>query len=95
MTCANAPLNRDQRRMLRFSSFDVDTPKCRILFGFVGTDFGVQLFSRTSTSRSSKMPCRPSWAVLCSLSGIETVPYCLDSDVFVACLISIPDFLFL
>ena len=93
--CANAPSNREQRRMLRFGSFDVDTPKCRVLFGFAGTDGGVQLFSRTSTTRSSKMLPRPSWAVLCSWSGIETIPYCPDSDLFVACLFSIPDVLFL
>ena len=37
---------------------------------------------------------RLSWAVLCSWSGIETVPYCLDSDLFVACLISILGVLF-
>ena len=94
-TCANAPSNREQRRMLRFSSFDVDTPKCRILFGIAGTDGGVQLFSRTSTNRSSKMLPRPSWAVPCSWSGIETVPYCLDSDLFSACLISNLDVLLL
>ena len=66
MTCANAPWNREQRRMLRFRSFDVDAPKHPILFGFVGTDGGVQLFLRTSITRSSKMLSRPSWAVLCS-----------------------------
>ena len=38
---------------------------------------------------------RPSWAVLCSLSGIKTVPYFFDSDIFEACLISILDVLFL
>ena len=38
---------------------------------------------------------RPSWAVLCYWSEIETVPYCLDSDLFVVCLISILDVLFL
>ena len=89
--CANAPSNREQRRMLRFGSFDVDTPKCRILFGFTGTDGGVQLFSRTSTTRSPMMLPRPLWAVRCSWCGIETVPYCLDSDLFVVCLILIPD----
>ena len=94
-TCQNAPSNREQRRMLRFGSFDIDTPKCRILFGFVGTDGGVQLFLRTSTTRSSRMLYSPWWAVLCSWSGIETVPYWLDSDLFEACLISIPDVLFL
>ena len=38
---------------------------------------------------------RPSWAVLSSWSGIETVPYCPDSDLFVTCLISILDVLLL
>ena len=95
MTCANAPLNREQRRMLRFGSFDVDTPKCRILFGFTGTDGGVQLFSKTSTTRSLKMLPRPLWAVLCSSRGMETVLYCVDSDLFVARLILILDVLVL
>ena len=95
MTCANAPPNAEQRRMLRFRSFDVDTPKCRILFGFVGTDGGVQLFSRTSTTRSSKMLFRPLWAVLCSWSGILIVSYCLDSHLFEVCLILVLDVLFL
>ena len=72
--CANAPSNREQSRMLRFGSFDFDTPMCRIPFGFVGTDGGVQLFSRTSTARSSKMLFRQSWAVLCSWSVIQIVP---------------------
>ena len=44
--------------MLRFGSFDVDTRKCLILLAFVGTDGGVQLFSRTSTTRSSRRPKR-------------------------------------
>ena len=70
MTCANAPSNRDQRRMLSCGAFGVDTPKCRILFGFVGTDGGVHLISRTITTRSWKMLFRPSWAVLGSWSGI-------------------------
>ena len=49
----------------------------------------------TSTTRSSKMLFRLSWAVLCSWSGMETVLYCLNSDLFVAYLISILDVLFL
>ena len=73
----------------RFGSFNVDTAKCRILFGFVGTDGGPKLFPRMSTTTSWKMLCRLLWAVLCSWSGIKTVPYCLDADLFVACLISI------
>ena len=64
--CANAPSNCEQSRMFRFGSFNVDTPKCQILFGFVNTDGGVQLFSRTSATRSSKVLFRPTWAVLCS-----------------------------
>ena len=79
--------------MLTFSSFDVDTHDCQILFGFVGTDGAVQLFSKTSTTRSWKMLFRPSWAVLCSWSGIETVPYCLGSGLSEACLILILDIL--
>ena len=94
-TGANAPLNHDQRRMLRFGSFDPDGRKCRIRFAFVGTDVGVQVFSRTPTTRSSKMIFRPSWDVLCSWSRIETVPYCLQTDLFEAFLISILDFVFL
>ena len=58
-TCANAPSNREQRRMLRFSSFDSDTSKRRILFGFIGASGGVQLFSRTSATRSSELFSRP------------------------------------
>ena len=81
--------------MLRFGSLDVDTSKCRILFGFVGTDGGVQLFSRSSTTRSLKMLPRPLWAVPCSWSRIEAVPYCLDSNLFLASLILILDVLFL
>ena len=81
--------------MLRLCSFDVDTPKCQNLFRFVGTHGGVQLFSRTSATRSSKMLFRPTWAVLCSCSVIEIVPYCLDSDLFGACLFSTLDILFL
>ena len=84
-TWANAPSNREQRRMLRFGSLDVDTPKCRILFGLIGTDGGVQLLSRTSTTRSLQMSPRLLWASLCFWTGIETVPYCLDSDLFAAC----------
>ena len=95
MTCADALLNREQRRMLRFGSFGVDTPKCRILFRFTGTDGGVQLFSRTSTTRSSQMPPRPLWAFLWSLSGIEIVPYYLVSDLFLACRTLIIDALIL
>ena len=38
---------------------------------------------------------RPSWAVLCSWCGIEIVPYCLDSDLLMACLILTLDVLFL
>ena len=60
MTCANAPSNREQRRMLRFGSFDSDTSKRRILFGFIGAGGGVQLFSRTSATRSSELFSRPS-----------------------------------
>ena len=95
MTCANAPSNPEQSCMLRFGSSDVDSPKCQILFGFVDTDGGVQLFSRTSATRSSKMLFRPTWAVLCSWSVIEIVPYCLDSDLFAACLILTLDVLVL
>ena len=69
-TCANAPSNREQRGMLRFGSFDIDTSKCRILFGFIGAGGGVQLFSRTSATRSSELFSRPLWAFLCSWSGI-------------------------
>ena len=58
-TCANAPSNREQRRMLRFSSLDSDTSKRRILFGFIGAGGGVQLFSRTSATRSSELFSRP------------------------------------
>ena len=76
-------------------SFDVDTPKCRNLFRFVRTDGKVHLFPRMSTTRSSKMLFRPSWAVVCSWNGIEIVPYCLDSVLFQACLMSIPDVLLL
>ena len=81
--------------MFRFGSLNVDTPKCRILFGFVDTDGGVQLFSRTSATESSKMLFRPTWAVLRSWSVIEIVPYCLDLDLFEACLILTLDVLFL
>ena len=94
-TCANAPSNREQSRMFRFGSFGVDTPKCRILFWFVCTDCGVQLVSRTSAMRSSKMLSRPTWAVLCSWSVMEIVPYCLYSDIFEACLILTLDVPFL
>ena len=38
---------------------------------------------------------RLSWAVVCSWSGIETAPYCPDSDLFEECLIPILDVLFL
>ena len=41
------------------------------------------------------MPPRPLWAFLCTWSGIETVPYCLDSDLFAACLTLILDALVL
>ena len=58
-TCANAPSNREQRRMLRFGSFDIDTSKCRILLGFMGAVGGVQLFLRTSATRSSVLFSRP------------------------------------
>ena len=59
MTCAIAPSNREQRRMRMLCSFDVDTSKCRIPFGFIGAGGGVQLFLRTSASRSSEMFSRP------------------------------------
>ena len=58
-TCANAPSNREQRRMLRFGSFNIDTSKCRIRSGFIGPGGGVQLFSRTSATRSSELFSRP------------------------------------
>ena len=38
---------------------------------------------------------RLSWAVLGSSSGIETVPYCLNSDLFEACLMLTLDVFFL
>ena len=79
--------------MFRFSSFDVDAPTCRIFFGFVDTDGGVQLFSRTSATKSSKMLFNPTWAVLCSWSVLKIVLYYLDLDLFEACLILILDVL--
>ena len=78
-----------------FGSFDVDTPKCRILFGFVDTDGGVQLFWRTSATRSSKMLFSPTWGILCSWSVIEIILYSLNLDRFEACLILTLDALFL
>ena len=77
--------------MLSLGSFDVDTPKCRILLRFIGADGGVQLFSRTSTTRPLQMSSRPFLAFLCFWSGIKTVPYCLGSDLFAACSTLIPD----
>ena len=91
---ANAPSNREQSRMFRFSSLDIDTPTCSILFGFVNTDGGVQLFWRTSATRSSNKLFRPTWAVLCSWGVIEIVPYCLNPDLFAVCLILTLDVLF-
>ena len=58
-TCANAPSNREQIRMLRFGSFDSDTSKCRILFEFMGAGGGVQLFWRMSATRSAELFSRP------------------------------------
>ena len=55
----------------------------------------VQLLSRTSATRSSKMPLRPTRAVLCFWSVIQIVPYCLDSDLLEACLILTSDVFFL
>ena len=81
--------------MFRFASFDVDTPKCPILFEFVDTDCGIQLFSRTSATGSSKVLFRPPWAALHSWSVIKIVLYCLDCDLFEACLILTLDSLFL
>ena len=81
--------------MFRFDSLDIDTPKCRIVFRFVGTDGAVQLFSMTSNTRSWEMLFRPSWADLCSLSVIKIVPYFPDSELFGACLILTLDNLFL
>ena len=73
--------------MFEFGSLDVDTPKCPILFGFVDTDGGMQLFSRMPASRSSKMLLRPSWAAAYAWDVNEIVFYCLDCDLPGACLI--------
>ena len=41
MESKESPSNRERSRMFRFGSFDVDTPKCQILFRFDDTDGGV------------------------------------------------------
>ena len=94
-TCANAPSNREQTRMLTFGSFHDDTPKCRILSGFVDAEGKVQLFSTTSASRSLNMLFRPTWAVLCSWRVTDIVTCCLDLYLFEACLILTVHVLFL
>ena len=81
--------------MFGFGSLDVDTLKCRSFFGFVGTDGGVQLFSRTSATRSSKVLLRPLRVVTYSWSVIEIALYCLGCDLFEACLTWILEPLFL
>ena len=77
-------IDREQSHMPKFGSFDVDAPKCRIRFAFVDTDCGKKLFSRMSATTSSKML---SWAAPYSWSLTEIALYCLDCDLFEACLI--------
>ena len=47
-----------------------------------------------SATGSFQMLFRPTWAVLCSLSVIEVLPYCLDVDLLEACLILTLDVFF-
>ena len=88
LTRRKVPSNHEQSRMFRFGSLDVDTPRCHILFGFLDTGGGVQLFSSTSAAKSSMVLHRPSWAAPYLL-------YCLGCALFEACLTWIVEPLFL